>query len=121
MTGKQFIENPIIKMIMSSLITLFFGSIVVLAGFYYNGSNAMANNASNTKELERDVKLLNDKIDKISTIPLVNQSQISNMKENIKKVEISINKIHENIESVDESVDEIKILLIKMDAENRHH
>ena len=98
------IKTKIIGWIVGSLLT----AIVGLTAFYFNTNYVTAQNTTTNKEQSLDIKKIKDDVSKIKTVPVINQLQIKVIKEDVKRIERSTDKMNDKIDKMIEILIEIK-------------
>lgn len=68
------------KTILTWVVTFFLGSCVGLTVFYFNTTYVQAQNTSDIKEMKLQLR-------KVTTVPVLNQSEITNIKKDVARIE----------------------------------
>lgn len=64
------------KSIITTVVSIFFASILGLTAFYYTSTNTLAQHSDKIKSLETEVK-------KVTTVPVLNQTKIENIEKEL--------------------------------------
>jgi len=80
----------------SVLVGLFIAGVVALVFFYFTGTAALAQNTTDIKELKAEIK-------KVTTVPVLNQTEIKHIKKDVARIEKNLKENHkENKEALKE-------------------
>lgn len=103
-SGWKIAEGHIIAWMVGFALT----AITIAVTFYFNTNHVMAQNTRDIENQGLDIKKIKDDIEKIKTVPVLNQLQIKGIKKEVARIEA-------HTEKIDEKLDKVVELLIKMD------
>lgn len=109
--GEKRLLTSVKDNIVKWLVGLALTCLVTAVGFYFNTNYVMAQNTATNIEQTRDIKLIKDEVQKIKTVPVINQQQIKSIKKDVERIEKSTDKMSDKIDKMME-------LLIKMNNKN---
>ena len=96
------------KQIIGSLVAVLVSGVIGLTAFYFQTSYVTAQNTKEIVESKADLKELKKETKNITTVPLLNQSEIRNIKKQVEEVKDDVKEMRKEQQKVLELLYQIK-------------
>jgi len=108
MTDKLSVWETVEQHIIKWMIGIALASILTAVTFYFNTNYVMGQAVDTNLEQSKDIKLIKDDLQKIKTIPVINQQQIQSIKKDVARIEKATDKMNDKIDKMMELLIGIK-------------